>query len=116
MNKRLGLVLGVLLASLMVLTACGGGGSQEPQIVNVTLNDDYQILLDVTEVKPGKVTFKTKNVGAIPHDLTVAGQTLLLQAGEEGELTVDLKAGDHTLICKEPGHEALGMVTTLPVK
>ena len=76
---------------------------------------EYKITLATTKVRHGVVTFVVKNVGKIPHDLTVQGgkHTASIGPGKTVKLTVTLKKGSHTLYCSVPGHRQLGMVTKL---
>jgi len=76
---------------------------------------EYKITLATTTVHHGVVTFVVKNVGKIPHDLTVQGgkKTASIGPGKTAKLTVTLKRGSYTLYCSVPGHRQLGMVTKL---
>jgi len=107
--------------------AVGGGnaaGSGAPaQIIGdgLTINateKDFAIQMDTSLVKPGTVTFKIKNDGPSPHNISIKelNQTSdTLDAGKSGEFKVDLKEGTYTVICAVPGHEQLGMKVTLKV-
>jgi uncharacterized cupredoxin-like copper-binding protein len=69
-------------------------------------------------LKAGKITFKVKNAGKIPHDLAIKGMTArtkLIPAGGLAELAVTLKPGTYELYCTVPGHEAAGMKLNVTV-
>jgi uncharacterized cupredoxin-like copper-binding protein len=76
---------------------------------------EYKITLATHKVRHGVVTFVVKNVGKIPHDLTIQGgkHTSSIAPGKAVKLTVTLKKGSYTLYCSVPGHRQLGMVTKL---
>ncbi|HEX5247811.1 MAG TPA: cupredoxin domain-containing protein [Gaiellaceae bacterium] len=78
---------------------------------------EYKITLATTRVHHGVVTFVVKNVGKIPHDLTIQGgkHTASIGPGKTAKLTATLKKGAYTLYCSVPGHRQLGMVTKLTV-
>ena len=69
-------------------------------------------------VAAGPVSLTVTNDGEDDHDLTVAGPAgsvgqVLLGPGETATLRVDLEPGRYRLYCSLPGHEALGMATTI---
>lgn len=76
---------------------------------------EYKITLPTHKVRHGVVTFVVKNVGKIPHNLTIKGvkHTPNIAPGKMAKLTVTLKKGVYTLYCSVPGHRQLGMVTKL---
>ena len=83
---------------------------------------EFKILLPVTTVAAGKVSFVVKNIGKTQHDLAIAGpavtgpkQTALINPGASATLTVTLGKGTYTLTCTVPGHAQLGMKATLKV-
>jgi uncharacterized cupredoxin-like copper-binding protein len=85
--------------------------------VDVT-ETEFKIALPSIDLKAGKVTFKVKNAGNIPHDLAVKGmdaKTKLIPTGGSAELTVTLKPGTYELYCTVPGHEAAGMKLNITV-
>jgi uncharacterized cupredoxin-like copper-binding protein len=86
----------------------------------VTVNvqeKEYKITLSTATVKAGTVTFDVRNVGKIPHNLTLPGgqHTQNIQPGRDQKLTATLKKGSYTLYCSIPGHRQLGMVAKLTV-
>jgi uncharacterized cupredoxin-like copper-binding protein len=84
--------------------------------VNVTASD-FKFKLSAKSVKPGKVTFKVTNKGAVKHDFMIDGtKTSLISPGKSASLTVNFKkAGSYPYKCTVPGHAALGMKGTLKV-
>jgi uncharacterized cupredoxin-like copper-binding protein len=94
------------------------GASEVAKGVTVQVQEkEYKITLASTKVKAGTVTFDVKNLGKIPHNLTIQGgkHTANINAGQSAKLTVTLKKGAYTLYCSIPGHRQLGMVTRLTV-
>jgi plastocyanin len=95
--------------------ASSGGASTT---INAT-EKDFAIALDNSSVPAGSVTFKIKNDGPSPHNIQIKELKKAsdnIDAGKTGQFTVDLPAGTYTVICDIPGHEQLGMHTTLTVK
>ncbi len=125
------LVVGFLL--LMISFMPADAGSQEPVasgIIQVELRE-WEILVDETILKPGKVTFYAENQGSFMHEMvvirttlsadafevagsrvqeevigTVRGEIEGLPAGKLGEITLDLPEGHYVLFCnnREKGH------------
>ncbi|MGI8857037.1 MAG: cupredoxin domain-containing protein [Thermomicrobiales bacterium] len=98
-----------------VSNASGGGAGAT---INAT-EKDFAISLDNSSVAAGSVTFKIKNDGPSPHNITIKEMNKAsdnIDAGKTGQFTIDLPAGTYTVICNIPGHEQLGMHTMLTVK
>jgi plastocyanin len=78
--------------------------------VNVTAID-FKFRLSASSAKPGKVTFKITNRGAVRHDFKINGVTSkMIGPGKSTSITVTFtKAGYYTYICTVPSHAALGM-------
>ena len=71
--------------------------------------------------KAGDVTFVTKNLGPMPHQLGIESSALkyesgVLAANTTTNLTIKgLAAGEYDVVCNIPGHKAAGMVAKLTV-
>lgn len=98
---------------------------------------EFTITPSSSTAAAGRVTFKVKNAGTIPHEFVVlrtpkpAGSllqgALANESGNVGEsgdlavgasktLTLNLKAGHYALICNLPGHYKAGQHTDFTVK
>jgi len=103
----------------VILTSGGATTSTakaQPTSVAVT-EKEFSISVVSTSIKAGKVTFFVKNVGKLPHDLSIKGgqKTKLIQPGGTAQLAVTLKAGKYHLYCSVPGHEQAGMKLDITV-
>ena len=82
---------------------------------------EFAIELSQTEFSPGTYTFRVENQGDLPHDLKIKGPgvegraTETLQAGQSGELEVNLQEGTYEIWCSIGNHRAQGMATTIQV-
>jgi plastocyanin len=116
----------VALAAALALPAAGCADDSPPTRVNdgeatVTL-DDFSITPQRLRAKPGRVTFRAVNRGAIGHTLRVKRgdreviviRTLL--PGASGTAAGTLERGDYKLVCILGNHEELGMYGTLTVR
>jgi plastocyanin len=119
-------ILTAALAAAVVLPAAGCADDSPPTRVKdgratVTL-DDYSITPQRLRAKPGRITFRAVNRGAIGHTLRVmrgdreviAVKTLLPGASGTGSGT--LERGTYDLLCILGNHEELGMYGTLTVR
>jgi len=72
---------------------------------------DFKFKLSSHSARPGKVTFKITNKGAVSHDLKINGVTSkLISPGKSTSITVNFKKkGSYYYKCTVPGHAALGM-------
>ncbi len=84
---------------------------------------EFHFSLSAMSVKPGAVTFKVTNKGALPHTFFVcssskggsanscAGKgTAQISPGKTASLTVTFKTpGSYEYLCSVPGHAAAGM-------
>jgi plastocyanin len=84
--------------------------------VNVTASE-YKFKLSKTSAKPGTVTFKITNKGAIAHTFQINKHTTaMIQPGKTKTLKVTFtKAGSYGYKCTVPGHAALGMKGTFKI-
>ena len=99
--------------------AKGGEAAGAAKTVQVQ-ESEFKILPASVTVPHGTVTFAVKNVGKIPHDLSISGpklakKTALINPGGTATLAVTLAKGTYTLYCSVPGHRQLGMKATLTV-
>ena len=109
-------------ATVALLTACGGGGSQPAGSIAVKMTE-FSYSPDTVSVPAGKVTFWLVNSGSAAHDLIIrdgnnnrVAASELIQAGNSEAFTVDnLAAGQYTFFCDQPGHEQSGMKGKLTV-
>jgi uncharacterized cupredoxin-like copper-binding protein len=111
----------------IALAGCGGddGGNEEPspapartagETVNVTESDFKLDPANPTIDKPGNVTFRVTNEGAVEHSLEVEGPSgeseleKTLEPGDSGTLRVKLdKRGKYEWYCPIGNHRDLGM-------
>ena len=101
---------------------------------------EYSIVLTSATVRPGQVTFISRNIGSIAHDLIVIKTDLAadklavdgptqkaktdgrvdgveeIPPGQTRNLRIDLPAGHYVVICNVPTHYQLGMRTDLTVQ
>jgi uncharacterized cupredoxin-like copper-binding protein len=148
--RRISLPVVVATAALL-LSAAGCGDDDEGAEVDVVLSE---FIVDPAEdsVEAGEVTFALDNQGGETHEFVVVeaasaddlpvdddgafdeeafgednvlGEVEDIEAGDTGELTLDLEAGDYVLLCniveeEEDGevesHFAEGMHTTFTVE
>ncbi len=116
--------IAVALATVAVLSACGGGGggSQPAGSHQVTMTE-FKYDPGTLSVPAGKVTFWLVNSGSVAHDLIIrdsnnnrVAASELVSAGDSLAFTADnLVAGEYTFFCDQPGHEASGMKGKLTV-
>lgn len=97
--------------------------------------EEYSLDVGSASAASGRVTFNTRNVGQIEHELvvlrttlnedklpvrdgevqtsarglTVAGKTGRIRSGRSETLAVTLRAGAYVLICNVPAHYQSGM-------
>ena len=119
-------ILALALAAAAALPAAGCADDAAPARardgrVNVTL-DDFSIAPQRVRAKPGPITFRVRNRGAIGHTLRVmrgdrevaAIKTLL--PGASATATGTLRRGEYDLVCILGNHQVLGMYGTLAVR
>jgi plastocyanin len=99
----------------------GGGGGGGGETVDVSLTD-FAIDPPNPTVPAGTVTFAVANDGATVHNLEIEGTGVEaelepdLQAGDSGELTVDLQPGTYEYFCPIGNHAEMGMDGELTVE
>jgi uncharacterized cupredoxin-like copper-binding protein len=130
--KRNSIVIAVL-ASLMLLTACGAGGASNK--IDLTMTD-FQFQPSQFTVPAGQeITFTSSNNGAVVHNFVImklgtsAGPMfddedvpnvyweveLLPGASTDTSFTAPTEPGDYEVICRTEGHIASGMTGKLTV-
>ena len=127
------------LAAALMLTGCGGStagsessestslasagsnGAPSAGTVVTAVETEFAIELLESSFSPGDYTFRVKNQGTLPHDLTIEGPgvdrqaTATLQAGQSSDLQVTLQEGTYELWCSIDGHRGQGMDVTIQV-
>jgi uncharacterized cupredoxin-like copper-binding protein len=134
--------LAAALASLIVGIACAPP-VPEADISKGQIRADlkeYVVALTSATVRPGQVTFISRNIGSIAHDFIVIKTDLAadklpvdgptqkaktdgrvdgveeIPPGQTRNLRIDLPAGHYVVICNVPTHYQLGMRTELNVQ
>ena len=94
----------------------GAASAASGEVVEVKLGDLF-IDPEPLEARAGEVTFEVTNDGKTEHNFAIDGvdSTPMLAPGESASLTVELEAGEYTVICEVPGHAQGGMKTSLTV-
>jgi plastocyanin len=114
------------LAAAAALPAAGCADGASPARVRdgratVTL-DDFSIAPQRLRARPGRVTIRAVNRGAIGHTLRVkrgdreAIVIKTLPPGASGTGSGTLERGEYDLVCVLGNHEVLGMYGTLTVR
>lgn len=124
---RLRLLPSALVASVLALAACGGGGGS----TDATVPADADVVVRAVEgvkwdadqysAAAGQVSIAVRNDSSLPHNLHVidaSGTDLgfkldIPSRGDVASARLSLPAGTYTLICTIPGHA--GMKATLTV-
>lgn len=117
--KRLALVVALLAASVSPSVAAG---PPRGTAVGIDLTE-WAVAVGRSTVPVGKVRFNIENLGEDGHNFVVrgpAGKTIKtveeLGAGARTTAPARLtKKGRYTLVCTLPGHEDLGMRSSLKV-
>jgi plastocyanin len=95
----------------------GGGG--EGTILELAADPDGALAFDKDslDASAGAITIEFTNPAAIPHNVSVEGETSeTIAGGATTTLELDLEAGEYDFICAVPGHAAGGMTGTLTVE
>jgi plastocyanin len=84
--------------------------------VNVTAVE-YKFTLSARSARHGRVIFRIRNRGHLPHNFKINGVTSrLIAPGGSASITVNFKTkGNYRYMCTVPGHAALGMKGTFRV-
>ncbi len=134
MKKSVGkvaMVLGLSLLLGLALAACSSGSNS----IDVTLTEDYQIVLSGNSASAGDVTFNITNTASeLEHEFVIVKSDLspssfptddegdvpetevdivteqeAIGPGQNATLVANLDAGHYVLMCNLPGHFAQGM-------
>jgi uncharacterized cupredoxin-like copper-binding protein len=113
-----------LAVALPLLGACGGSGGGAAcggAGIRVQLSE-FKFDPSSLKTRAGKTTFCLVDSGTVAHDMVVTdtsgnvvAKSALVQAGDSGAFSVDLKSGTYLFYCDVPGHKASGMTGTLTV-
>lgn len=98
-------------------TETGDGG--EGTTIQLAADPDGQFAFqqDSLEASAGAITIEFTNPAAIPHNVSVEGQTSeTIAGGATTTLDLELEAGEYDFICAVAGHAAGGMTGTLTVE
>jgi len=111
-----------VLAVAAFLVACGGESSERRSNVEITLRE-WEVVVEPSEVRPGKVVFEVTNSGGRQHQflvvksdlppgqlpisdvlveeekLNIAGTIASVRPGETAVLELELFPGKYVLIC-----------------
>ena len=118
-----------LIASVLLVGGCGGGGGQvtgpttstgSTSAAGVVLNltgTEYSFGPSTLKVSAGKTTIRFADKGVMEHDLTIDALHVHIAAkpGKSAEATVNLTRGTYKFYCTVPGHLQSGMQGTLTV-
>lgn len=111
----------------LVVTGCGdsddGGGGDaaadcSPAASSLTVGALDELAFDAEsyDADAGCIEVTYENEGSVAHTLLVDGESgFKLSVGDTDTGTIELEAGDYTLYCDVPGHQAAGMEATLTV-
>ena len=118
--RRRTVVGGAALVAL-VLVACGSDSADSKQLT-IEGGETGQAMYfepDAPEVEAGTYEVTFDNVGAVHHELAFldeSGAPLVARSiagGTSATLEAQFDEGTYRMVCREPGHEAAGMVGTL---
>jgi uncharacterized cupredoxin-like copper-binding protein len=76
----------------------------------------------VIVVPPGPVTFRVRDVGRLPHNVSIRGRSgervvvSTMLPGHSDQATVVLRRGTYRLFCAIANHEELGQYAILHVR
>lgn len=121
------LVVGLVVASPVVLTGCGNGdgtGAEEsPEVtgeVVTFVSSDLEFTEAPRQMPSGEVTIELVNEADVVHNVTIEEfddlEVVEAGAGETATGAVTLEPGSYTYYCSIPGHREAGMEGTLTVE
>jgi hypothetical protein len=118
MNKKRLVRACIATAVVLAVLPAALPAARSAQTVTVTLSE-FHIKGVPAKLKPGATTFKVKNAGKFPHNITTifapagAGfKSKMLQAGGTQTLTANLKPGSYIVVCTVGAgfHASQGMI------
>jgi uncharacterized cupredoxin-like copper-binding protein len=133
--KKTAVLLGVILALSLVLSACGGGSASSGSSISATMTE-FKFDPAAWSVSAGQqVTLKLTNSGSVEHSWVLMSKPVsgtsftdadkanilfskTVAAGQSATVnfTAPSTAGDYQVLCDIPGHLEAGMVAKLTVK
>ena len=108
-------------ATTTTTTEAGGGGGQTVEMTEFEFEPN-----DLTASQGDTIT--AENTGSTVHNLTIEegpdpekatteiAATPDVDAGQSGEVTVDVDPGEYSIVCTIANHRELGMVGTIKVE
>lgn len=127
------LTIAVLVASATALGGCGDGKlyKTDRPILRISL-DEYRIVPQNIQARPGRIKIVVRNVGKLTHNLVIqypakhpgdnpievpGGRVKSMQPGEVAEpIKITLKPGTYRLVCTIANHDDLGQYGKLVIK
>ena len=124
-----------LMAALLAVPALALGGCGEDDvfrtdrpILRVTL-DEYRIVPQSIEVRPGRLKLVVRNAGRLTHNLVIqvpegpdgnplpVGRVATMQPGQTAApVKITLARGEYRMVCTIANHDDLGQFGTLKVR
>ena len=133
MNKRLSIILAVILILGTILSACGSASDQASTNLTVTMTD-FEFNPTSSTVPAGEtITLKLINNGAVAHEWALLSSPVEIPFDDEDEakilfeaeveagesatvtFTAPAAAGEYEVVCAIPGHMEAGMIGKLIV-
>jgi uncharacterized cupredoxin-like copper-binding protein len=105
-------------AARVSTTAAGAAGASSAAPLGPSvgvIEKDYSITLNKTSFTAGSHTFRVKNQGSFPHNLTIEGPGVdkknspTMPGGQSGSVTIALQKGSYELWCSVDSHKDKGM-------
>ena len=117
--KRITLVL-VVLVLAAVFTVAGVATGATTLSLTAPATGALTFSKKTLAAKAGLVTINLRNLGPLPHDISLKGPGVnahgkIVGKGKTSTVHATLKKGRYTFYCSVPGHEAAGMKGTLVV-
>ena len=115
MNKKLMTLLAAGFTVVLMLGACGGGGSAQAVTIK---GEDIAFSPKEVTVAAGTITITFQNTGSIEHSFIIdelGVKSEKVQPGQSSTVTFEAQPGTYTFYCDVPGHKEAGMIGTLTV-